>query len=131
MRARKTCARCLQRIFRTITNRRLCPLSRPPCGSPVLFRIHDVGTHCQLQPGFNVVARVEEVTVLEQEDASTLGNHIHSPVHAPVEERGCPALERLRAVFAVGIVEVQVEGEVRPFRAIGCLIGAVAMRCCY
>jgi hypothetical protein len=130
MRARKICARRLGRISRTISNQRSGPLSRPPHGGPVLFRIHNVGTHGQLQSGLNVVARVEEVAVLEQEDASTLGNHIHTPVHAPVEERGCPALEWLRAIFAIDIVEVQVEGEVRPFRAIECLIGAIAMRCC-
>jgi hypothetical protein len=72
---------------------------------------------------------MKDVAMLEQKDTATLGDHIDALVHVPRVERGRTTNEWFLAILAFGIVEVQMQCEVRSLGAIRCLIGAVAVRC--
>jgi hypothetical protein len=74
----------------------------------VLLRIHDISPHRQFQSALDVVARVEEATVLEQENTATFGDHVYALLHIPGVERGCTAAEWLLAILALRVVQIQV-----------------------
>lgn len=88
-----------------------------------------IRSHGVLRTAYNVVAGVEEETVLEHEHAATFGHNIEPPLHVIRVEGGGAPFERLLTLFAFGIIQIQVQRKVRPLFAIRCFIRAVAMCC--
>jgi hypothetical protein len=72
---------------------------------------------------------MEEITVLEHEDATALGDHVYAFSHVPRIKCGRAALERFLASFALRIVEIEMQSIVRSLAMIGCFIGTIAMGC--
>lgn len=66
--------------------------------------------------------------MLEHKDAAALGNHIDALAHVPRIESCRTALEWFLAILAFGVVEVQMQSEVRSFGAVWRFIGAITMR---
>ena len=75
-------------------------------------RIHDVRPQGILNSAYNIVARMEKVSVLEEQDATNLGDDIYALVHIKGVECGRTTFQLLLAIFVHGIIEVEVQGKV-------------------
>jgi hypothetical protein len=67
--------------------------------------------------------------VLEHENSAAFWDNIYALSEGPGEERGRTAHERLSAILAFGVVEIQMQGIVRSLCSVRRFVGAVAMRC--
>lgn len=88
----------------------------------LLLGIHNIGPHRILDPADHIVARVEKVAMLENQDAPTLRDDIDFLVHPIIVERGRAAFELAR-----GVVEIQMERKVRTLCAIRRFVAAVVV----
>jgi hypothetical protein len=89
----------------------------------LLDRIHDVGPHGILHAVLHVVAGVQEVAMLEDQYTTAFGHDVYLLLHVPAVKCGRAALQ-----LTLGIVEVQVKGEIRPLFAVRGFVCAIAVR---
>lgn len=89
------------------TIQRLAALFRTSLGLlrlSVLHRVHYVRPQRQLQAGFDVVSRVHEVSVLEEQNTPAFWNYIDALFHVPRVKRGRAAFQQLLSVLSLGVV---------------------------
>lgn len=87
----------------------------------IYFLIHQICTHCVLCSLYDVCARVEEATVLEDEHPTWFGFDVKLAVEVVrVKSRGSSA--------AWILIEVKMERVERDFFAVRSYIGAVLVR---
>ena len=88
------------------------------------LRIHEIRPHRILDPVSHVVPRMKKVAMLEHENTTALWHNVYLPNHVVIVEGGGTSFE-----LAFGIVEVQVESEVRALLAIRRFVATVTVRC--
>lgn len=88
------------------------------------LRIHEIRPHRILDPVSHVVPRMKKVAMLEHENTTALWHNVYLPNHVVIVEGGGTSFE-----LAFGIVEVQVESEVRAFFPVRSLICAIIVGC--
>lgn len=123
---------CFHKLRRTLLAYQTCFVLQhaPSLDLCLLFqRVHDVRSQGQFCPADNVVARVKEVAVLEEQHATTFGYNVETIVCIPRKERGGTAFEELLTVLAYSITEVQVQRKIRSLSTVRCLVTTIAVRC--
>jgi hypothetical protein len=88
---------------------------------------HKIRPHSQLCPTHDIITRVDQETMLEEQDAAHLWLDIETLFHAHRPERRGASFEWLIVWLVVGVVEIEVEREVAPLLLIGSFVRAVAV----
>lgn len=94
----------------------------------LLQRIHDVCAQRILSSLHNVIARVNEEAMLEEQDASGLWHDVYTALHTAVEECSGATLELFLSALRYRVIEVEMQGEIRALGAVGRFVGPIAMR---
>jgi len=94
----------------------------------LLQRIHDVCPQRILSSLHNVIARVNEEAMLEEQDASSLWHDVYTALHTAVEECSGATLELLLSALRYCVIEVEMQGEIRALGAVGRFVRPIAMR---
>lgn len=94
----------------------------------LLQRIHDVCPQRIFGTLHNVIARVNEEAMLEEQYASGLRHNVDAALHAAVEECSGAALELFLSALRYRVIEVEMQGEIRTLGAVGRFVGPIAMR---
>jgi hypothetical protein len=90
----------------------------------LLLLKHNIGPHRILESSLNIGARMQEIIMLENENAAHFGIDVVVLSHIPTMESGRSTFEWFR--FG-GFVKVKVDSVVRSFRAIGGFVYSIAV----